>query len=185
MFICPEKQYYAYEILNNHTFKKGNFQNSNKNFLFLFILIFSNNLFLIFKANNFYNLNIFKIITLFFILIVFVNELKLFFSSLSFLTDINLNYEQINEISFFQIKNNKKIYSHPDTLKNSKDLIEYQPKLYLISTINIIKFFHILFIIFFFILNTFKYIKDKKTSYTNQALNLHNFLILLFFYFLS
>lgn len=107
LFISPEKQYYCFEILNNHTFKKGNFINSNKNMFFLLTIIFLLNISIIKKIHNNVIINFFFIIILLQSFYIFKSELKLFFSALGLLTNFNYDYYYDDEFCFVNFQKNK------------------------------------------------------------------------------
>lgn len=120
-----------------------------------------------------------------FIFNIFKNELKLFFSIIGILTDINFDFEQNKEFNFIKTKNNQILYQHTKHFNSLKDCIEYRSKTFMIATIVFLKFFHILFILIFFLLNVLKFIHDNKISFLQSSINLHNFIILLIFYILN
>lgn len=130
-------------------------------------------------------LNFIFIIVLLFLWNIFKNELKLFLSSMGILTNLNLDFEQSTELNVIKTNTNGVFYQHPNSINFTKDKLENSPKVYMIATITFLKFFHILFILIFFMLNIFKYLNDNKISFLSLALNLHNFIILLIFYILN
>ena len=89
LLICPEKQYYAFEILNNHTFSKRNFINSNYMIFILFTTIFMLNCFILLKQKSHINLYIIYFFITSLLFIIFRQETKMFFSALSVMSDIN------------------------------------------------------------------------------------------------
>ena len=185
LLICPEKQYYGFEILNNHTFKKYNFINSNLNIYFLFTMIFLLNISIIMKTHNKEFVNIVFIFILLFSMIIFKNELKLFFSAIGVLTNLNYDYYYDNEFCFIKFKNLNIINNHTMHINELIDIIEYRPKTFMLCTIVFLKFFHIFFIIIFFIFSVLKYINQKKINYLKTSIILHNYIILFLFYILN